>query len=104
RPNAHQAYREGEAGLPAAMVGVYPHDPGTDRPHDEADREHCGGRQELRGLVALREKARRKIERKGRVDIPVEPLDKIAGRAADYVDQALPLAVERLQEMVPASV
>ena len=85
------------------MVSVNPHDPGADRPHDEAHSKHGSSRKELGGLVSPGEEARRKIKREGRVDIPVEPFDQVAGRAADNIDQALPLALERYQEMVPAS-
>ena len=62
-----------------------PIEPGADRPHDEADREDRRGLQQLRGLVALGEEGRREIEREGRIDVPVEPFDEIAGRAANDV-------------------
>src|SRR5918996_4514145 len=69
------------------MVCIDAHQPGADGPYDEADREDCGSLQQLGGLVPAREERLRKIESEGRIDVPVEPLDEIAGRTADDVLQ-----------------
>ena len=93
RAQAHQGDRQGQPGLAALAVGINPHHPGADRPDDEADREDRRGLEQLRGLVALGEEGGREIEREGRIDVPVEPFDEVAGRAADDVLQSA--AVER---------
>ena len=70
------------------MIRVNAHEPGADRPHEKADGEDRGGLQQLRGLVALGKEGMGEIEREGGIDIPVEPFDEIARRAADDVAQA----------------
>ncbi len=80
---AHHGDRQGQGRAPSGAVGIKPHDPGADRPHEEADGEHRGGVQKLGGLIALGKESAGEIQGEGRIDVPVEPFDQIAGRAAD---------------------
>ena len=85
------------------MIGVNAHQPGADRPNDEADREDRRRLQKLRSRVALREERAREIEREGGVDVPVEPFDQIAERSAEDVFQALRRRAGRAQGAAPTS-
>ncbi len=69
------------------MIGINAHHPGTDRSHDEADGEDRGRLQQLRSLVALGEEGAGEIEAEGGIDVPVEPFDQIAQRAAEDILQ-----------------
>src|SRR5215207_3907419 len=60
-----------------------PHDPGADGAHEEADGEDGRRIQELSGLIALGKEDRCEIEGEGGIDIPIVPLDHVAGRSAE---------------------
>jgi|GEM_PF-5880450 len=77
-------------------VGIKAHDPSADRAHHEADGEDGCGIEKLCGLIACGKEVRCEVKCKGGVDIPVEPFDEIARRAADNRFQAM-LAVRRLR-------
>ena len=85
RARGHQGDRQGERGAAPAPVGVQPQHPATEGPHQEADREDHGGRQQLRGRVVRREERAGEVDREPGIDEPVEPLDEVAERGADDV-------------------
>lgn len=93
RAHAHQRHRQGKPRLAPLAIGIDAHDPGADRSHDEADREHRRRAQQLGGAVLRGEEVWREVEGEGGVDIPVEPFDEIAGRSADDGFQAVPSGI-----------
>ena len=99
RSHAHQPHRQSEAGLAPVRIGVATHHPGADGPHQEADREHRGGAQQLGGLIALRKEGRREIDGQRGIGVPVIPFDQIARRSAD--DRSQPSGTDRHFRLSP---
>src|SRR5207247_638626 len=88
RSETHEQYRQHERIAPPVMVGQVSEQPAADRARDEADRKQDGRIQLLYDGIVARKERSRKVERKGRVDIEVIPLDQIAHRADKYRLQA----------------
>ena len=61
RTRAHQGHREGQPRLATFAVGIDPHDPCPDGPHQEAHRKDGGGAQQLRRRVFAGEEDGREI-------------------------------------------
>src|SRR4051812_27174038 len=70
-------------------IRVAPHQPPTDRSHQEADGKHRGSIEKLRRLARGWKEHLREVERERGVGVPVVPLDQIADRAAEYGFQAM---------------
>ena len=92
RAGAHQQHRRDHRGTPTVPVGHPAEQPSAERPHEEADREDAGRREQLACRIAGRKEGWREIDRSESVCVEVVPLDEVArGSAHDRNDALAPL-------------
>ena len=92
---AHERDGQRQGGTAPAQVRVEPHHPAAHRADEEAEREDSGRVELLHHGVAVGEERLREVQREGRVDVEVVPLDEVAHRAAEDGEQALAHARSR---------
>ena len=77
--------REREAVAAPLRVGNLPEDPSADRSHEETDREDGERREQAGEGVVVAKELRGEERREDRVDVPVEPLERIADIDGDQI-------------------